>query len=92
MASTSQGGAMALGGQDVDQMLTTFARFLLFSLFLPFRSFCRFYLSKEVVRVPGVEPGSMASEATTLSIVLHSQGTERVAFPGGGGFQAVLLL
>ena len=27
----------------------------------------------ELVRAPGVEPGSMASEATTLSIVLHSQ-------------------
>jgi hypothetical protein len=30
-------------------------------------------LSTRLVRVPGVEPGSMASEATTLSIVLHSR-------------------
>src|SRR4051812_30399707 len=44
----------------------------------------------ELVRVPGVEPGSAASEAATLSIVLHSQITEPVAFAGAGGFQAVL--
>lgn len=36
------------------------------------RYFCRLP-SEKLVRVPGVEPGSMASEATTLSIVLHSQ-------------------
>src|SRR5687767_5049585 len=29
--------------------------------------------SFSLVRMPGVEPGSMASEATTLSIVLHSR-------------------
>ncbi len=45
----------------------------------------------EVVRAPGVEPGSMASEATTLSIVLRSQGTERLAFPGHGAFQAAFV-
>lgn len=45
----------------------------------------------QVVRVPGVEPGSMASEATTLSIVLHSQTTGRPAFAGGAGVQAVLI-
>src|SRR6478735_11417850 len=28
---------------------------------------------RSLVRVPGVEPGSSASEADTLSIVLHSQ-------------------
>jgi hypothetical protein len=28
---------------------------------------------RKLVRMPGVEPGSMASEATTLSIVLHSR-------------------
>ena len=33
---------------------------------------------REMVRMPGVEPGSMASEATTLSIVLHSRRPERM--------------
>src|SRR4051812_43812513 len=33
------------------------------------------YVGRRMVRVPGVEPGSSASEADTLSIVLHSQKT-----------------
>ncbi len=45
-------------------------------------------LPSQVVRVPGVEPGSMASEATTLSIVLHSQGTGRTAFAAAAEVQA----
>jgi hypothetical protein len=40
-----------------------------------------------VVRMPRVELGSMASEATTLSIVLHPQEVGReISSPGRGRF------
>src|SRR4051812_306059 len=43
-----------------------------------------------VVRVPGVEPGSIASEATTLSIVLHSRKTWAKLSPVAQEFKLVL--
>ena len=42
------------------------------------------------MRVPGVEPGSMASEATTLSIVIHSRRTRCQHSSGSGLFKLVL--